>query len=58
LPLAAWNVSAVASVKRPQNEDQSKERTEPATKLQKVGAVETMEIDQMTLWDEDEDLDF
>jgi len=54
LPKAPWKMVAVAGQKRWHQEDQE----EPATKQQKVAALETMDTDAVTLLWEDSKLDF
>ena len=51
LPPATWKV---VTVSRKRGREEAEEEYEPTPKQQKIGAVETMELDPATLWDEEE----
>ena len=54
LPPAPWKVSAGTKRRREVDEEDGNQE-KPAQNQQKIGAVETMEVDQPNLWDEDSD---
>jgi len=55
LPPVLWKVTTTSTGKLQRNEE---EEPKAAQKLQKLVAVETMEIKQSTLWADEEDSDF
>ena len=51
---APWKIVAAGN-KRRRGESEESEESAPAAKQQKIGAVETMGLDPMALWDEESD---